>query len=126
MESVKVDFWLGSVCSLSVVIHAVTEEPLSIKPFPFLPANPICSDVVGLKSYASNNSQNSCTEKQGIHLFERRKVFCMHDHYPQRQKEKLQARGVIFALNHLGEVLKGNVIPRLNFFLLEVFIILSW
>lgn len=34
----------------------------------------------------------------------------------KRKFHKLQARGVIFALNHLEEVIKGNVIPHLNFF----------
>lgn len=44
----------------------------------------------------------------------------------KRKFHKLQDREVIFALNHLEEVIKGNVVPHLNFFfLLEVFIILS-
>lgn len=43
----------------------------------------------------------------------------------KRNFHKLQSREVIFALNSLEEVIKGNVIPHLNFFLLEVFMILS-
>lgn len=39
----------------------------------------------------------------------------------KRNFHKLQSREVIFALNSLEEVIKGNVIPHLNFFLLEVF-----
>lgn len=39
----------------------------------------------------------------------------------KRNFHKLQSREVIFALNSLEEVVKGNVIPHLNFFLLEVF-----
>lgn len=88
MQWVKVDFWLGSVYKPSVVIHTVTKQSLSIKPFPFLPASPICCDIVGLKSNASNNSQNVGKGKE-IHLFEGKKFFCVHDHYPQRQKEEL-------------------------------------
>lgn len=44
----------------------------------------------------------------------------------KKNLQKLQARKVIFALNSLEEVIKGNIIPHLNFFFLKVFMILSW
>lgn len=53
-----------------------------------------------------------------IYLKEERFSLCMTT-IPKGRKtkfHKLQARKVIFALNHLEEVIKGNVIPHLNFF----------
>lgn len=44
----------------------------------------------------------------------------------KKNLHKLQTRKVIFTLNSLEEVIKGNVISHLNFFFLKVFMILSW
>lgn len=114
---------------VSVVTHAVTKEPLSTSSLFLSYQTPLALILLASNPMQVTIPKTLARGSMGsIYLKEEKFSVCMTTipRGRKRNSHKLEARGVIFALNHLEEVLKGNIIPHLNFFLLAVFIILSW